>query len=122
MTAVPFPQGSPTPHPVVMLQDDPNNPAEDRVSVVVCQTDKKPGKPTKAWQVRVGAAEGFDHDTIVDGRWVFCLKRSTVVAGTFITTLDAIAMRKVDTAVVAGLQLGSGSASATVQVPAPPTP
>jgi predicted RNA-binding protein with TRAM domain len=89
---------------VVLLQGGPDFAAVTEVAVVIASTDRGSGG-VRPFEVRVGSTHGFDHDTIIDGRWPVTLPKSTVGAGTYLTTLSTDVMWQVSRAIAAGLQM-----------------
>ena len=65
---------------VVLLHDHDRYP-QDRIAVAIASTDRRNGRALAAWEVLVGTTQGFPHDTIIDGRWIFTLSKSDVLAG-----------------------------------------
>jgi mRNA-degrading endonuclease toxin of MazEF toxin-antitoxin module len=85
---------------VVVLQEESN--ATD-VAVVVCNSLKAPRRP-RAYEVLVGRSEGFDHDTMIDCRWVFTVQKRHLRAAEH-PPLPRAVMNQVSEALVVGLQL-----------------
>lgn len=85
---------------VVVLQADSS--ATD-VAVVVCNSLKNPRQP-RAYEVLVGTREGFDHDTIIDCRWVFTLQKRHLRTAEHPPLRQGV-MNAISEALVVGLQL-----------------
>lgn len=74
------------------------------VAVVVASTHRS--SSTRRFEVLVGVAEGFQHDTIIDGRWPFTIPKSVLANGRYLFQLTPDVMKKVSLALVHGLQMG----------------
>lgn len=103
---MPLPDGGTKRKHVVVLQEGPGFDDSRQVAVVLANSDKRIGKPTRPFEVRRGVPAGFDHETLIDCRWVFTLARAEVVAGQYLLTLDGDAMDEIDAALKVGLQVG----------------
>lgn len=77
----------------------------DDVAIVLASSDRQPTKPARSFEVKVGPAEGFQHETLIDGRWVWTVPRARLAGTPHITTLSAQVMQKVSEAIVVGLDL-----------------
>lgn len=88
---------------VVILQGGVNFATCTDVAVLVASTYN--GQTVRAFEVVVGVAEGFDHDTVIDGRWPFTIGKSVVNAGQLKLKLDDLRMHEVSVAIGRGLQL-----------------
>lgn len=75
------------------------------VAVVIASTDHSGGRRMRPFELRVGQTEGFQHDSVIDCRWVFTFAKSIFQPADLKTHLDAALMRRVSAAIVAGLQL-----------------
>ncbi len=91
---------------VIVLQDAQRmDPGATRIACVVASTDRLQGAALRPYEVRLGQHDGFDHETVVDGRWVFSFKRPLVEAGAYLHTLGEQPMAEISVAVFIGLQL-----------------
>jgi len=88
---------------LVALQDSSALGIATEIAVVVGSTFR--GNTLRSFEVLVGAADGFLHDTVIDGRWVFTLKQAHVTTGRHLLTLSPARMTEVAIAIVRGLQL-----------------
>lgn len=88
---------------VVVLQGGPDFAVATEVTVVVASTHRSQG--VRPFEVLCGQADGFDHDTVVDCRWPFTLRKSEVAAGDYKFTLSQARMHQVSLGLVHGLQL-----------------
>ena len=89
---------------VIVLQGGPIFASTTEVAVVVASTYRSRGR-ARPFEVLLGQAEGFDHDTVVDGRWVFTISKAKVQSGRYRFQLDSGRMTKISVAIVAGLEL-----------------
>jgi hypothetical protein len=83
---------------VVVLQEESN-----ATDIAVCNSLKAPRRP-RAYEVLVGRSEGFDHDTMIDCRWVFTVQKRHLRAAEHLPLPRAV-MNQVSEALVVGLQL-----------------
>ncbi|HEX3930575.1 MAG TPA: hypothetical protein VHW64_07720 [Nocardioides sp.] len=68
------------------------------------------GQPVRAFEVLLTVAEpGFPHDTLVDGRWVYTLRRDGLDEANYKFTLEEKAMDDISVAIFIGLQLNAPS-------------
>jgi mRNA-degrading endonuclease toxin of MazEF toxin-antitoxin module len=74
------------------------------VAVVVASTYRAGGAPRR-FEALLSSQDGFDHDTVVDGRWPYTLSKTTVEAGSFRFRLSAQRMHEISVAIAAGLEL-----------------
>jgi mRNA-degrading endonuclease toxin of MazEF toxin-antitoxin module len=88
---------------VVALQTIQND-AANQVSVVVCST-LQPGRGQRPFEVVAGPADGFDHDTVIDCRWVFTIRTRELSLSTRKTRLSGHVMNQISEALTVGLQL-----------------
>lgn len=96
----------PTEKLVVVLRGGAQGATETDLPVVVASTDKRAyGQLPRNFEVAVGAADGFHHDTLIDCRWVYTFQKSMFPPATYRFTLPAAVMRDVSVALVAGLQM-----------------
>lgn len=103
---LPAPSTSPTflTKYVVELQGGRAFEAQRDVAVVIVSTLRRPG-PARPFEVYVGQSEGFAHDSVVDGRWVWTVPRVHVRAGRHVATLSEATMGQVAEAIAVGLDL-----------------
>jgi hypothetical protein len=91
---------------VVLLQDFTTvDSRASQFSYVVCSTDRTGGRPTRLFEVRLGQGDGFDHSTIIDGRWVYTSPRRVLGDAIYRFTLTDQRMDDVSLAIFVGLQL-----------------
>lgn len=88
---------------VVALQGGPQFANVNDVAVVVCSTLRTRRQP-RSFEVLIGTNQGFDHDTIIDCRWVFTVQQRHLRAAIHPRLSDDI-MRQVSEALTVGLQL-----------------
>lgn len=89
---------------VVVLRG--GQPTESEVPVVIASTDRrKPGQDVRTFEVDVGVADGFDHDTLVDCRWVHTIPKANLTQATFRFKLSPPVMHDISLALVSGLQM-----------------
>lgn len=94
----------PTRKYVVVLRGGPDSLTEADVPVVVASTNRRPaGRGKRAFEVDVGVADGFAHETIIDCRWPVTLQKSGLSTASF--RLSAARMGEVSIALVLGLQM-----------------
>jgi hypothetical protein len=74
------------------------------VAVVVASTNRQQRFP-RDHEVQVGTADGFDHDTLIDGRWVFTIPQAAFESGQYRCVLSDGVMELVNEALVVGLQM-----------------
>jgi mRNA-degrading endonuclease toxin of MazEF toxin-antitoxin module len=75
------------------------------VAVVVCSTHRRTGRP-RPFEVLVGTADGFEHDTIIDCRFPFTVSKQ--IRGMDLRPLFRLSpdvMLQVSEALVVGLQM-----------------
>lgn len=65
---------------VVVLRGGPNSASEAEVPVVIASTDRRRGRPLRKFEVSVGTAEGFRHDTVIDCRWPVTIEKQRLPA------------------------------------------
>jgi hypothetical protein len=91
---------------VVVLRGGAGTATETDVPVVLTSTDRRPDSTRlRSFEVLVGTAEGFDHDTIIDCRWPQTVPKQRMAAVAPAIRLDAQKMREVSIALFAGLQM-----------------
>ena len=73
------------------------------VAVVIGSTWR--GGQQRPFEVVMGDADGFHHDTVVDCRWPFTLPKTQVEAGRQLFKLSDQRMHEVSIALVRGLQI-----------------
>jgi hypothetical protein len=88
---------------VVTLRGGPDAAWEADVPIVIASTDR--GAPRQPHEVAADASDGFDHDTIIDCRWVHTVPARFLRAETYQFTLGPQRMHEISVAVVEGLQL-----------------
>lgn len=59
----------------------------------------------RPFEVRVGSTEGFQHDTVIDCRWIFTFPKSRFDRSELVVRLDLLVMERIAAAIVQGLQL-----------------
>ena len=97
---------------VVVLRGGPGSTGEPDVPVAVASTNRRPaGRAKRAFEVDVGVAEGFQHETVIDCRWPYTMQKSDLSNPAF--RLSAAKMQEVSIALVSGLQMFPPSPSAT---------
>lgn len=87
---------------VVVLQGGPHFATATEVALVIASTFR--GTTPRPFEVLVGRAEGFHHDTVIDCRWPVTVRKSLVAGGSFLTHLSDSRMKDVALALVNGLQ------------------
>jgi hypothetical protein len=91
---------------VVVLQDpEQMDVGATSIAVLIASTDRTGGREPRAFEVRLGVEDGFDHSTIVDGRWVYTLLRAHLDEFDYRFTLSDDRMDDIGVAVFVGLQL-----------------
>lgn len=91
---------------VVVVRGGPATQHEADVPILVASTNRRTAaQPARRFEVAVGTAEGFDHDTLIDCRWVYTLQKSDFPTGSYRFTLPDVTMDSVSLALVYGLQL-----------------
>jgi len=100
-----FPDGQEKRKHLVVIQGGPAYDASRQIATVVASTDRRNGRPLRDYEVSCGSADGFDHDTLIDCRWVFTMPRDEVISGGFITTLSPMVLARIDAALLVGLQI-----------------
>jgi mRNA-degrading endonuclease toxin of MazEF toxin-antitoxin module len=89
---------------VVVLQGGPRfDNAMDR-AVVVCSSLRADPSRLRPFEVLVGQSEGFDHDTVIDCRWVYTVTKASL-GSTRYTRLSLARMNEISAALVVGLQM-----------------
>ena len=91
---------------VVLLQN-PNvmGTGETHFAFVIASTDRTGTHEPSGYEVRLGIDDGFNHSTIVDGRWVLTNPRERLNKAEYRFTLSEERMEQIADAIVAGLQL-----------------
>ncbi len=91
---------------MVVLQDprsmDPN---ATNFAFVIASTDRTGRGGRRVFEARLDESDGFDHSTIVDGRWVYTEPRDVLDEDDYQWTLSEERMDEVSLAVYEGLQL-----------------
>lgn len=72
---------------------------------VIASTDNSGGRGPRIHEVLLTRADGFDHNTMVDGRWVYTAPRADLDEDAYHFTLSAERMDEIAMAVFEGLQL-----------------
>jgi hypothetical protein len=88
---------------VVVLQGGRSFAGATDVAVLVASTHRRDS--VRPFEVLVGTADGFAHETVIDCRWPFTLLKDEVQAGNLKFTLSGDRMREVALGLVHGLQL-----------------
>lgn len=88
---------------VVLLQGGPAFASSTDVAVIVASTYH--GDPLRPSDVLFGAAEGFDHDSVVDCRWPYTVLKSSIASGTYKFTLTPASMKRIALGLANGLQM-----------------
>jgi hypothetical protein len=78
--------------------------AEADIPFVIASTHD-PARRPRPFEVLVGAAQGFDHETVIDCRWPYTLPKAWFKAAEYRFTLSPDVMREVSVALVVGLQM-----------------
>jgi mRNA-degrading endonuclease toxin of MazEF toxin-antitoxin module len=86
---------------VVLLQSSEDTMTD--VVVVVCNS-LKASRQKRSYEVFVGIGEGFDHDTVIDCRWVFTVQKRHLRAPAQ-RPMSPQVMAEISEALVVGLQL-----------------
>ena len=89
---------------VVLLQGGPDFADATEVTVLVASTHR--AESLRPFEVLCRQSDGFDHDTVIDCRWPFTLRKTEVTAGDYKFTLPQDRMHQVSLGLVHGLQLG----------------
>ena len=91
---------------LIVLRGGPNAAAEADVPYVVASTDRRqPGTPLRRFEVSAGAVDGFNHDTVIDCRWVYTMMKTRFPGNTLRFRLSPDMMQRVSIALVVGLQM-----------------
>lgn len=88
---------------VVVLQGGPDFANTTEVTVLVASTHR--GGNLRPFEVLCGQGDGFDHDTVIDCRWPFTLRKAEITAGTYRFMLSQSRMHQVALGLVHGLQM-----------------
>lgn len=88
---------------LVLLRGSSATQAETDVPFVIASTLDMP-RAARDFEVIVGQAEGFDHDTVIDCRWPHTLPK-TWVGNDYRFTLHPDVMREVSISLVVGLYM-----------------
>lgn len=91
---------------VVLLRGGPDAANEYQVPFVVASSLTAPGRAVRRFEVVVGVADGFHHETVIDCRWVHTLPKPKFSSASKRQTLTPTTMRRVSAALVVGLQFG----------------
>lgn len=92
---------APEPKYVIVLNDDPITAGSNLVAVAVASTKTHDLRPFEAL---LGVDDGFDHDTVVDGRWVFTISTTRLDHASFKFALSETRMWEISRALARGLQ------------------
>jgi hypothetical protein len=92
---------------VVCLQGGPDFVNQTDVAVVVASTYRpRRAMGLQPYEILVGQSHGFQHDTLIDCRWVFTIQKTEAPPSTtFMFRLPQDVMDDVSAALVVGLQL-----------------
>jgi hypothetical protein len=90
----------------IVILRGPTRGSESDVPFVIASTHG--GGSLRPFEVLVGSADGFHHDTVIDCRWVYTLAKSEV-QGSVQFVLGPAVMHRIDVALVSGLQMGGAS-------------
>jgi hypothetical protein len=91
---------------LVLLRGGPHAAGETDVPYVIASTDSRtPGTRLRSFEVLVGTADGFQHDTLIDCRWVYTRLASDLTAASRRFRLPLPAMDRVSVALVSGLHM-----------------
>ena len=105
----------PTSKYVAVLRGGRAAASELEVPVIIASTDRRvTGQKLRPFEVAVGIAEGFNHATILDCRWVYTLEKSQLPAANHRFRLSDKKMGDVSVALVSGLQMYAPPASKPV--------
>jgi hypothetical protein len=93
---------------IVLLQDpEQMDPRVTNYAFVIASTDRSGVQGPRAFEVRLGRADGFNRSTIVDGRWVYTNPRAELDEEEYFFTLSEDRMNEISIAVFIGLQLST---------------
>lgn len=87
---------------VVALQGGKSTDTWPDIAVAIASTSR--GAPRR-FEVLVGVYDGFNHDTVIDCRWVYTLAKSDLPPPQRQFRLSSEIMKKVSIALVVGLQM-----------------
>ena len=91
---------------VVVVRGGQDTQTEADVPILVASTNRRTGVHSiRKFEVAVGTAEGFVHDTVIDCRWVYTLQKTDFPSGSYRFSLPKVTMESVSLALVFGLQL-----------------
>ncbi len=103
---------------VVILRGGPTADAEPDVTYLIASSDRRlPGQQLRSFEVSLGPAEGFHHETLIDCRWVYTVPRREVPVGSFRFQLPEVTMDVVNIALIRGLQMSPPRRPATAPLP-----
>jgi mRNA-degrading endonuclease toxin of MazEF toxin-antitoxin module len=88
---------------VVALRGGQDAAWEADVPVVIASTDR--GAPRRPYEVAADQSDGFEHDTVIDCRWVHTVPASRLPRESYQFTLGPERMHEISVALVDGLQL-----------------
>jgi hypothetical protein len=90
----------------VVLQDPASMDARaSNYAFVLASTDRSNGRGARLFEVLLDEEDGFDHGTMVDGRWVYTQPRDELDESGYQFTLSEERMDDISLAVFEGLQL-----------------
>ncbi len=90
---------------VVLQNPGSIDPNARNYAYVLASRDRSSGGPNRIFEVRVGQTDGFDVDTMVDGRWVYTGLRDALLSERYQFTLSPDRMDQISVAIFDGLQL-----------------
>ncbi len=89
---------------MVVLQGGPLFADQHNVAIVLASSLRVQAPP-RPFEVYVGPAVGFHHDTVIDGRWVVTILKDDIPETARAFVLPLPVMDQVSVAIAAGLQL-----------------
>jgi hypothetical protein len=81
------------------------DPGATNIATVVASTDRSGSSGARAFEVRLGVEDGFRRATMVDGRWVYTIRRADLSEHELQFRLSDNRMEEISLAVLIGLQL-----------------
>lgn len=91
---------------VIVLRGSARTRLESDFPFVVASSDRRqPGQQLRGFEIFLDSSNGFDHDTIVDCRWVYTAPKTLISDKTYRFSLGPVEMQDISVALVNGLQL-----------------
>ncbi len=81
------------------------DPRATYIACVIASTDRSGSSGARSFEVRLGVEDGFRHETMVDGRWVYTIPRAALDESLRQFRLSEDRMAQISLAVFIGLQL-----------------